>query len=128
MHSPSCNGVSLGVVQFRHPLAPGTLLFHGLRQHQTFIGGLLDMPLGIRVIASTHIDLDAVVEVGDSAQRPLDERHGADSQAESRAGAASGTGTRCTNSETVCARLGWFSYQRLAVSHDQSGVSAVSSL
>ncbi|MNH30114.1 hypothetical protein D3C79_903890 [compost metagenome] len=59
------------MVQFRHPLAPGTLLFHGLRQHQTFIGGLLDMPLGIRVIASTHIDLDAAVEVDDSARRRM---------------------------------------------------------
>ena len=58
-------------VQFRHPLAPGTLLFHGLRQHQTLVGGLLDMQLGIRVIASTHIDLDAAVEVGDSARRRM---------------------------------------------------------
>ena len=74
VHSPSCNGISLGVVrriQFSHPLAPGTLLFHCLRQRQTLVGGLLDMQLGIRVIASTHIDLDAAVEVDDSARRRM---------------------------------------------------------
>ncbi len=74
VHSPSCNGTSLGVVrriQFSHPLAPGTLLFHGLRQRQTLVGGLLDLSLGVRIIASTHIDLDAAIEVDDSARRRM---------------------------------------------------------
>ena len=58
-------------IQFSHPLAPGTLFFHGLRQRQTLVGGLLDLSLGVRIIASTHIDLAAAIEVGDSARRRM---------------------------------------------------------